>query len=153
MELIVLSGIQGAGKTTFYAQRFFATHVRISLDLLKTRSREDTVLFACLAAQQPVVIDNTNPTRAQRMRYAKLGAAAKFRTALYFFDVSVRDAVGRNESRPAGARVPKVAIFGTAKKFERPTGDEAFDRVFFVRPDRAGGFVVEEQPAPQQGEP
>jgi predicted kinase len=145
MELIVFSGLQGAGKSTFYKERFFATHVRISLDLLKTRAREDALLFACLAAQQPVVIDNTNPTRAQRARYVKLAAAAKFRSALYYFDVPVHDAVGRNEARPTGSRVPKVAIFGTAKKFERPVPDEGFDQTFVVRPDGAGGFAVEEQ--------
>jgi predicted kinase len=40
MEAVVFIGIQASGKTTFYQQRFFATHVRISLDLLRTRERE-----------------------------------------------------------------------------------------------------------------
>ena len=82
MELIVFSGVQGSGKSTFYRERFFSTHVRISLDLLKTRGREDVLLHACLAAQQPVVIDNTNPTRAQRSRYARLAAASGFKSVL-----------------------------------------------------------------------
>ena len=40
MELIVFCGIQGSGKTTFYRERFFNTHLRISLDLVKTRERD-----------------------------------------------------------------------------------------------------------------
>ena len=57
MEAVVLIGIQASGKTTFYQQRFFATHVRISLDLLRTRE------------QQRFVVDNTNITAAERARY------------------------------------------------------------------------------------
>ncbi len=37
MEAVVFCGIQGSGKTSFYRERLLATHVRISLDLLRTR--------------------------------------------------------------------------------------------------------------------
>jgi hypothetical protein len=36
MEAIILIGIQGAAKSTFYRDRFFDTHVRINLDMLKS---------------------------------------------------------------------------------------------------------------------
>jgi predicted kinase len=36
MEAIILIGIQASGKSTFFQQQFFATHVRINLDSLKT---------------------------------------------------------------------------------------------------------------------
>ena len=39
MEAVVFTGIQASGKSTFYRERFFHTHLRISLDLLKTRGR------------------------------------------------------------------------------------------------------------------
>ena len=48
MEAVILIGIQGSGKTTFYRQRFFETNVRISLDLVKTRRREQALLDVCL---------------------------------------------------------------------------------------------------------
>jgi len=35
MEAIIFIGIQATGKSTFFQQRFFATHVRINLDMLK----------------------------------------------------------------------------------------------------------------------
>ena len=34
MEAIIFTGIQATGKSTFYKQNFFNSHVRISLDLL-----------------------------------------------------------------------------------------------------------------------
>ena len=147
MELVVFCGIPASGKTTFYRERFLATHVRVSLDLLKTRQREDILLFACFAAQQPVVVDNTNATAAQRMRYVKLARAAGFRAVLYFFDVSTRTAVGRNSGREGKARVPNVAIFGTQRKLQRPTRDEGFDEMFRVAAGEGenapAAFVVE----------
>jgi hypothetical protein len=33
MEAVILVGIQAAGKSTFYRERFFQTHLRISLGL------------------------------------------------------------------------------------------------------------------------
>jgi predicted kinase len=146
MELIVFAGLPGAGKTTFYRERFLATHVRIGLDLLKTREREDILLHACFAAKQPVVIDNTNPLAAQRMRYASLAKAAGFRSALYFFDVTTRLAVGRNSGRADKERVPNVAIFGTQKKMQRPTRAEGFDQIFRVTTgdEQSSAFMIEE---------
>ena len=40
MEAVVLCGVQGSGKTTLFRDRFLATHVRVSMDLLRTRARE-----------------------------------------------------------------------------------------------------------------
>ena len=145
MELVVFCGIPGSGKTTFYRERLMATHVRVGLDLMKTREREDVLLHACLAAQQPLVVDNTSPTSPQRARYARLARAAGFRAVLYYFDVPPDVAVARNAARAGAARVPDVAIYGTRKKLQPPAADEGFDAVFRVTDDGQGGFAVEEQ--------
>jgi hypothetical protein len=39
MEAIIFIGVQATGKSSYFRDRFFGTHVRISLDLLKTRHR------------------------------------------------------------------------------------------------------------------
>lgn len=51
--MIVLCGIQASGKSSFARERWYESHVRINLDMLRTRNREDIVLYACLAAKAP----------------------------------------------------------------------------------------------------
>jgi hypothetical protein len=46
MEAIIFIGLQGLGQSTFYRERFFMTHARISLDMLKTRHREQKLIAA-----------------------------------------------------------------------------------------------------------
>jgi predicted kinase len=148
MEMIVFCGIPASGKTTFYRETFFATHVRVSLDLLKTRQREDVLLKACFAARQPVVVDNTNVTAAQRKRYVEMAHAAGFKATLYFFDVSTRTAVGRNGAREKIARVPNVGIFTAQKKLQRPTRAEGFDAMYRVTSDGRDGAIGLMAPVP-----
>jgi predicted kinase len=69
MQAIIFIGIQGAGKSTFYREYFLDTHIRINLDMLKTRHREKLIFQACLDAKQRFVIDNTNPTVEDRKKY------------------------------------------------------------------------------------
>jgi predicted kinase len=69
MEAIIFIGIQATGKSTFYQRHYSDTHLRINLDMLKTRHRERTLLHTCLQIKQPFVVDNTNPDREQRREY------------------------------------------------------------------------------------
>lgn len=69
MEAVILIGIQGAGKTTFYRERFFDTHIRLNLDMLRTRNRERFLMAACLHTEQRFVVDNTNVRIADRAGY------------------------------------------------------------------------------------
>ena len=78
-EAVILVGIQGSGKSTFYQQRFADTHVRINLDTLKTRAREEQLLRDCIAKKSSFVVDNTNPSPSDRARYVAPSRAAGFR--------------------------------------------------------------------------
>ena len=142
MEAVLLIGIQGAGKSTFYYERFFHTHVRLSLDLLRTRNRERLLLEACLNARQPVVIDNTNVTAAGRARYILPAKAAGFRVAGYFFEPDPKGSLSRNNLREGRSKVPPAALYGTLKRLERPLLKEGFDELFRVRVSAEGGFRV-----------
>ena len=143
MEAVVFIGIQGSGKSSFFKERFFTTHLRISLDLLKTRNREKRLLDVCLGTDQRFVIDNTNSTRAERVNYISAAQAAGFQVVGYYFQSKIEDCLRRNGSRPEAERVPDVAIYSTAKKLELPTREEGFDKLFYVRfEDRQ--FVVED---------
>lgn len=142
MEAVVLIGIQGAGKSTFYQQRFFDTHVRLSLDLLKTRRRERTLLEACLVTGQRCVIDNTNATVAERANYISAARAAGFRVVGYFFEPDPKGSMERNNRREGRRRVPPAGLFGTLKRLQRPRMAEGFDGLFLVNLSAAGEFVA-----------
>jgi predicted kinase len=143
MDAVVFCGIQGSGKTTFYRQRFFHTHIRISLAMLKTRAREERIVRACVEARQPFVVDNTNPTRAERRRYLEAAAAGDFVTRAFFFEISPRAAIGRNFERPKDERIPAYAVMRTFKRLEVPKPEEGWHEVMRVRPGPEGSFIVE----------
>ena len=137
LECIILIGLPGAGKTTFYRCYFAATHTHISKDLWPHASgrevRQRRAIDEALAAGQSVVVDNTNPTIAGR---APLIAAAHVhgaRAVGYLLDVATRVAIARNAERSGRAKVPNVAIFTVAKRLERPTVAEGFDQLFRVQ--------------------
>jgi predicted kinase len=142
MEAVIFMGVQGSGKTTFYRDRFFDTHVRINLDMLKTRHREQLLLAACLAARQPFVVDNTNPLPTDRARYVGVAREAGFRVVAYFFDTTLRDAIQRNNQRTGKQKIPVPAIAGAFRKLQVPTRPEGFDDVYSVTIGPDGGFVV-----------
>src|SRR5437868_875826 len=99
MEALIFIGIQGSGKSYFYAQRFFNSHVRISLDLLKTRNREARMMQLCLETRQPFVIDNTNPKIRDRADYIRMAKEKGFRVVGYFFEPNIPETLKRNEAR------------------------------------------------------
>ena len=143
MEAVIFVGLQGAGKSTFYRERFFATHVCLSLDMLRTRHREGRFLQACVETRQPFIVDNTNPTRAERQVYLAAAKAAGFRTVGYYFRSRVEDCQRRNQQRSAAQQVPLRGLLGTAGRMELPAAAEGFDELYYVRIDEAGRFVVE----------
>ena len=142
MEAVIFAGVQGSGKTAFYRERFFDTHVRISLDVLRTRNREQLLLAACLAAKQSFVIDNTNPLPGDRARYVGPAREAGFRVVAYFFETSLGDAIRRNKERAGKQRIPIPAIAGTLRKMRPPTAEEGFDAVYQVTISPEGKFIV-----------
>ena len=144
MQAIIFTGIQASGKSTFYRERFFDTHVRINLDMLRTRHRERLLLQACITGRQPFVVDNTNPTAAERARYIVPAHAAGFEVVGYFFLPDPVAAARRNAERPERQRVPPVAIFGTARRLEPPSRAEGFDLLYRVRIGEHGAFEIEE---------
>ena len=140
MQAVVFCGVQASGKSAFYVERFFRTHVRINLDMLRTRRRERVLLQACLEAGQRFVVDNTNPTASDRRRYVEPARAAGFELVAYWFDCSPEEAIARNKGRPRGERVPAVAIRATHKRLEPPAREEGFDAVYRVRTDSRDRF-------------
>jgi AAA domain len=120
VHAVVLCGIQASGKTSFYVERFLETHVRISLDLFRTRHREEVFLLACLQTRQPFAVDKTNPTADERRRYVQPALELGYRVDAYWFDIAPREAIARNAKRPEGRQIPCRGSWGRASGSSRP---------------------------------
>ncbi len=152
MQAVIFCGIQASGKTTFYRERFFETHVRISLDLLRTRSREEVFLGACFETRQPFVVDNTNVTKAAREPYIARARMAGFRVIGYFFSTDPKTAFDRNRKRPGKAAIPAAGVFGTYKRLAPPALDEGFHELYKVEIGSTADFNVTLLEASPSGE-
>jgi len=128
MEAVILCGLQASGKTTLYRDRFLETHTRISMDLLRTRAREAAFLRTCLDTRMPFVVDNTNPTVAERARYVAPAREAGFKVVGYLVDVPFAIARARNAARERV--VPMVGLGDVARQLVTPTPEEGFDEVW-----------------------
>ena len=143
MEVIIFSGMQASGKTSFYQQNFFRTHVRVNLDMLKTRHREKVLVDALIEGKISFVVDNTNPGVKDRERYIIPAREAGFNVTCFYFDSALEDCLRRNALRSGTERIPDVGVRSTAKKIEIPNIDEGIDDLFIVRLNDAKGFSVE----------
>jgi predicted kinase len=142
MEAVIFIGIQGSGKSSFFRERFFDTHVRINLDMLRTRRREELLVAACLGAGQSFVIDNTNTLPSDRARYVGPARLAGFRTVAYFFESNLQEAMQRNNLRAGKQKIPAPAVVAAFKKLVPLSADEGFDEIYIVKLIADRGFVV-----------
>lgn len=150
MDLVVLAGLQGAGKSTFFAARFAATHAHVSRDRFPSArdkaARQRALVEAAARAGRSVVVDNTNVRRDDRGALVALARGLGLRPVLYWFPPDVPASLARNAGRPGRARVPPVAIHATRKRLEPPDASEGFDAAYEVRATPEGGFVVTPRP-------
>jgi predicted kinase len=146
LELAILVGLPGAGKTSFFRARLAGTHAHVSKDVIghgrDTGRRQLELAAQALRRGQSVAVDNTNPRAADRAPLIALGRQAGARVVAYVLQTPVREAAARNRAREGPARVPSVAVFVTAKRLEPPTAAEGFDAVHLVRAE-GGEFTVE----------
>jgi predicted kinase len=143
MEAVIFVGIQGSGKSTFCKENFFDSHIRINLDMLRTRYRENLLLEACLEAKQKFVLDNTNLTREEREKYIVRAKSYGFKITGYYFETSLEKALERNNRREGRARIPEKGLCAAYKRLRIPKFEEGFDELFYVRISEDNQFIVE----------
>ena len=142
MQLIIFTGAQASGKSTFYQQYFYHTHLRINLDMLKTRHRENIIFEAALASKTKIVIDNTNMTRSDRARYIQRAKAYGFEVISYYFETDLNSTLQRNSQREGKANIPEKGVKATFYRLEIPHISEGFDTLFTVKLVENNGFSI-----------
>lgn len=140
--MIIMTGIQASGKSTFCKMNF-NDYIRINLDELHTRNRERIAINDAIAKSQNLVIDNTNPSRADREKYILLAKENGYEIIGYYMQSKLQDCISRNEKRDGKACVPRNAIAYTSNKLEVPDYNEGFDKLYYVSITN-GGYNIEE---------
>ena len=141
-ELVVVVGLQGAGKSTWVQRHLAATHTVVSKDhwprARRREARQQRVVAELLAAGRSVVVDNTNPSPEERAPLVAAARAAGVPVRAVWVDTPLEQCLARvearNDAREGRARVPLVGVLAARSRFRAPTEDEGFDRVDVVRP-------------------
>jgi predicted kinase len=144
MEAIIFVGIQGSGKSTFFKERFFDSHIRINLDMLRTKNRERLMFEACVEAKQKFVLDKTNLTREERGKHIVSAKGFGFKIIGYYFQTNLEKALERNNQRKGKAKVLDKGLFSSFKRLQISKLEEGFDELFYVSINEENDFVVED---------
>ena len=148
VELVLLVGLQASGKSTFCRQTLAASHAVVSKDAFGNarhrQRRQMRLVTEALAAGRSVVVDNTNPSRAEWQPLIEAGRAHGAIVVGYWFPPDPCGAAARNAARDERSRVPDVGFYATLGRLRRPSLADGFDRLFAVGFDGAGGFVIEQ---------
>ena len=80
---------------------------------------------------------------AERERFIVPAKAAGYEITGYYFQSVVPDCLRRNALRTGKARIPDVGVRARAKDLERPSLDEGFDSLYYVK-IVDGGFSINE---------
>lgn len=88
--------------------------------MLKTRHRESLMFNACLVAKQPVVVDNTNPTKLEREKYIAGFKKHHFEVIGYYFSSSLEDCLNRNALRIDKEKFPISALKAPTTNLKSP---------------------------------
>lgn len=132
-EAVILAGLPGAGKSTYFETHLAATHARVSGDLHGSRALQERLVQAHIARGESFAVDNTNLDRASRQPFIELARAAGYRVVCFYLEVPLKTAIARNKTRPADKQVPVPAIAKFAKKLQPPVEEEGFDEIRVIR--------------------
>ena len=148
-ECVILIGLPASGKTTFYRERFAATHAHVSKDLLRNNRhadrRQEQLIVESLAHGHSVVVDNTNASIDVRAQLVALARAHGAQVIGYYFPTEASRCTA-SESRPDGdaSAFQTSPSLPSASGSSRPAPKKGSTACLLCRLDESNGrFDVE----------
>jgi predicted kinase len=136
LELVVMVGLQGSGKSTWVRKHLPASHTVVSKDhwprARNREARQRRAVEDALAAGYSVVVDNTNASPHDRAPLIEIARARSAEVRAVYFDVPLSVCLVRNADRVGRARVPVIGVLATRNRLVPPALEEGFDRVDVV---------------------
>ena len=131
MEMIMLVGIAGSGKTT-WCTKYLPEHIRISLDDIKNHDRklEDKMISDQLEKKNNIVIDDTNLTRDIRKRHIAIARRYCAQVNTICFCIDMQRAYEQNSKREKN--IPYYVLDYQKKQLEVPVKEEGFGFIQFL---------------------
>jgi bifunctional polynucleotide phosphatase/kinase len=135
-KMVIMVGYPASGKSTF-AKNLNYTYV--NRDTLKTKVKCLKVAKQAIEDGQSVVIDNTNPTIADRAEYIKL--AKDIDVVCCHIDMSMELAQHLDKYRSCTQKtkqIPDVVYYTYRKRFEEPTKREGYSKIYKINTSLKG---------------
>ncbi len=141
LVFVMLTGLPGAGKSTFLKKRFGENYVCLSRDMIvhmfSTGNTDESKVIAkrmeCEAIRaafennKPIAIDKLNLSRKNRSLLINLAKSYKAIVAIYYINMDPKDAWEQNIQRESHKIVKKDKWDPLVKQYEPPTIDEGPD--------------------------
>jgi len=86
LELILLVGLPGCGKSTF-AKKYYNTYTYINQDIDKTKEKSKKILLNAIDKKQNIIIDNTNLDYQKRQEIINLVNPSEYDIKIIVFDI------------------------------------------------------------------
>jgi D-glycero-D-manno-heptose 1,7-bisphosphate phosphatase len=142
LELVLMSGIPGCGKSTF-SERLLPYHYPVNLDSIHefinpqaafsfsnvrlSREIEDSMIADRLRQKTSVVVDNTNITREKRRKYLEFARDYHAEFISVYFKPNLEQALLQNSQRER--KVPNSTIRYMEKHYQMPEFSEGFTKI------------------------
>ncbi|KAL1959216.1 hypothetical protein VTO42DRAFT_2721 [Malbranchea cinnamomea] len=138
VELVILCGSPGAGKSTFYWRYLQPMgYERVNQDILKSRQKCLKVAGEYLREGKSVAVDNTNANAETRSEWVNLAKSANVPIRCIYFSTPPEVCKHNNAVRAANPKIasinpesrqllPGIAFGDYAKRFQEPSLSEGF---------------------------